>query len=200
MKYRVRLTPRHPSPREIDVVDNDEERADHIPTFEGHDLIAYRQRVESLLKKHFENDPILKRIRAGLAVSEADLETLAGMVIHIDPQIDLKHLPVHIGVKGDLHRALRSIIGLDVEAVDAAFNGFHRKHLELTAQQVRFIRMLKNHICINGGLEIDRLYEAPFTALSADGIDGVFGEAMIDELLGLIGQFEMPDARKTANP
>ena len=198
MKYRVRLTPLRSSVRIIDVIDQEEERADHVPTFDGHDLIAYRQRVESVLKKHFENDPVLQRIRAGHAVSETDLEKLAGMVIHIDPQIDLKHLPVHIGVKGDLHRALRSIIGLDVEAVDAAFNGFHRKHLELTAQQVRFIRMLKNHICINGGLEIDRLYEAPFTTLSADGIDGVFGEAMIDELLGLVGQFEMSDVRSAS--
>jgi len=44
-----------------------------------------------------------------------------------------------------------------------------------------------------GGLDIDRLYEAPFTTISANGIDGVFSDELIDELLDLIARFNLPE-------
>ena len=164
-------------------------------TYEGQELIAYRHRVEGVLKAHFRDNPILARIRAGEAVTEADLDELGRLVLLVDPQINLKHLPVQIHTRGDLHRALRSIVGLDAAAVDRAFTGFTHRHLELTAQQLRFLGMLKAHICANGGLEIDRLYEPPFTSLDPNGIDGVFedNEEVITELLDIVSRFHLPD-------
>ncbi len=195
MKHKDRARTLAYQPTFLDVRDGSEIRERHIPTLEGHELIAYRQRVQGLLDQHFASDPVLARIRAGHAVTEEELERLAKAVLRVDPQINLKHLPVHIDVAGDLHRALRGIVGLDAEAVDAAFTSFSHKHLELSAQQLRFLAMLKTHICNNGGLEIDRLYEAPFTDLAADGIDGLFGEPLIDELLELIARFDLPEIR-----
>lgn len=195
MKHKVRVRPPGLEPRTIDVKDGDEARYTHVPTYEGQELIAYRHRVEGVLNEHFQDNPILARIRAGEAVSEADLEDLARMVLHIDPLIDLKHLPVHINTKGDLHRALRSIVGLDGAAVDRAFTAFTHKHPELTPTQRRFLAMLQAHICANGGLEIDRLYERPFTTLDPNGIDGIFedDEAVITELLDIVIRFNLPD-------
>jgi type I restriction enzyme R subunit len=193
MKHKLRIRPPKFEPRFIDVQDTDEIRERHTPTFDGHELIAYRHRVEGVLKQHFERDPILTRIRAGHAVTDNELDRLARAVLRIDPQIDLKHLPTHINLAGDLHRALRSIVGLDAEAVNDAFIDFSHNHLELSAQQLRFLSMLKAHICANGGLEVDRLYEAPFTTISSDGIDGVFEDALIDELLDLITRFNLPE-------
>ena len=195
IKHKDHARTRAYQPIFLDVKDGSEIRERHIPTFEGHELIAYRQRVQGVLDQHFASDPVLARIRAGHAVTEEQLDQLAKAVLRVDPQIDLKHLPVHIDVAGDLHRALRSIVGLDAEAVHAAFTDFSHKHLELSAQQLRFLDMLETHIRNNGGLEIDRLYEAPFTDLAADGIDGLFGEAQIDELLELIARFELPEIR-----
>ena len=195
MKHKLSVAPPRFEPAFIDVKDSEEVRTDHVPTFEGHELIAYRNRVEGVLKQHFEGDPILARIHAGHAVTEEELDQLALAVLHVDPQIDLKHLPIHINVAGDLHRALRSIVGLDASAVSTAFTAFTHKHLELTAQQFRFLEMLKAHICANGGLEIDRLYEAPFTAISASGIEGVFDDALINELLELIAGFNLPEVQ-----
>jgi len=193
MKHKARVRPPQLEPRIIDVTDGEEKREQHIPTFEGHELIAYRHRVEGVLKEKFRTHPVLTKIRAGHAVTDEELDELARQVLKVDPQIDLKHLPIHINIKGDLHRALRSIIGLDAEAVDAAFTGFMHKHPELTSGQLRFLSMLKAHICANGGLDIDRLYEAPFTTISADGIDGVFSDELIDELLDLIAKFNLPE-------
>jgi len=33
----------------------------------------------------------------------------------------------------------------------------------------------------------------PFTTISADGIDGVFSDELIDELLDLIAKFNLPE-------
>jgi type I restriction enzyme R subunit len=195
MKFKVRTTAPSLDPQEIDVDDGDVEREAHIPTFEGQELIAYRHRVENVLKEHFAAHPVLSKIREGYAVSEGDLDTLAGEIITIDPQVDIRHLPIHINIKGDLHRALRSIVGLDAQAVDAAFTDFTHKHMELTSQQLRFLAMLKSHICANGGLEIDRLYEAPFTTINAEGIDGVFDDNLINELLDIIARFNLPEIK-----
>jgi type I restriction enzyme R subunit len=193
MKHKVIVRPPRLDPRMIDVKDREIETEDHVPTFDGHELIAYRHRVQSILEEHFNSHPTLALIRSGKAVSEKDLEALAHQVLKIDPQIDLKHLPIQINIKGDLHKALRSIVGLDAEAVASAFTEFTHKHMELTSQQLRFLSMLQAHICANGGLEIDRLYEAPFTNVSAEGIDGVFNDTLTNELLELIARFNLPE-------
>ena len=43
---------------------------------------------------------------------------------------------------------------------------------DLNSQQIRFLDLLQNHIAQYGGIEVDRLYEPPFTSLHTDGIDG----------------------------
>ena len=42
-------------------------------------------------------------------------------------------------------------------------------------------------------IEIERLYEPPFTTFNAEGIDGVFDEALATELLDFISTFDPLD-------
>jgi type I restriction enzyme R subunit len=56
--------------------------------------------------------------------------------------------------------------------------------------QLRFLQLLQNHIAKYGSIEIERLYEAPFTTLSADGVDGIFAEDQINDLIAIIGEFQ----------
>ena len=194
MKHKLRSTSPAFEPTFVDVSDSQVRREEHVPTFEGHELLAYRQRVEGVLSHHFAEHPAVLKIQRGQAVTSEELDDLARRIIGVDPQIDLKHLPIHINVQGDLRRALRSIIGLDVEAVDGVFTSFIHKHPELTAQQLRFIAMLKARVCANGGIQVAELYEAPFTALDAGGLDGVFGaqQPLIDDLLALVARLNQP--------
>ena len=199
MKHKQKMTVVSQDPHTIDLTDGDERREEIVPRLDGQELIAYQHRVKAVLAAHFAENPILRKIRAGHAVSAEELDNLAKQILSIDPQVDIKKLPVHINIKGDLHRALRSIIGLDAEAVDRAFTNFAHTH-NLTAKQQQFIRMLQNLIQANGGLEIDRLWEDPFTTLSADGIDGVFADdAAINELLEIIARFNLPEITTGAN-
>jgi type I restriction enzyme R subunit len=73
-------------------------------------------------------------------------------------------------------------------------------HPHLSAQQLRFLQLLKNHIAQNGGIDLERLYEPPFTTLHASGIDGVFTEkGQIDELLLILEAFQ-PKRAAPSNP
>ena len=91
--------------------------------------------------------------------------------------------------------AIRSIVGLDPEAVAARFADFARRHPSLTAKQTRFLGLLQNHIARFGSVTLDRLYEQPFTVVDADGLDGVFEKPeQIDDLLDILSVFAPPPA------
>jgi len=99
---------------------------------------------------------------------------------------------------GNLAVAIRGIIGLDAEAVTERFTTFAHAH-RLTSNQLRFLDLLKNHIRDYGPIEVDQLYELPFTAIDKDGFDGVFPDEQIaDELVTLIESFSMPTTEDTA--
>jgi type I restriction enzyme R subunit len=68
----------------------------------------------------------------------------------------------------------RGLVGLDDDAVDRAFTAFVHRHPRLSAQQLRFLQLLKNHLSQHGGIELERLYEPPFTTVHAESVDGVF--------------------------
>jgi type I restriction enzyme, R subunit len=71
------------------------------------------------------------------------------------------------------------------------FSEFVHKHPRLSAQQLRFLQMLQNYIVQNGGIEIERLYEPPFTSLHTESMDGLFQDpGHVDELLAILSIFE----------
>lgn len=205
MKYQQRPTKAHVAPRVFDVKDADFSAKSYVPKLEGLDLVEYRRRVESVLRDHFEGNETLHRIRHGEAVQDSELETLAKLVLEVDDKANVTHL---VGQDPPTRRSLltvfRSLVGLDPAAVDEAFTSFVHKHPSLSAQQLRFLQLLKNHIAQNGGIEIDRLYEPPFTTLHAESLDGVFPDsAAVDDLVAILEAFgtsaEAPADQTAAN-
>ncbi len=131
---------------------------------------------------------------------EEELEALTSLVLRVDDKANLKHL-VQPELKQSLLDVLRGLVGLDPAAVDEAFTSFVHKHPRLSAQQLRFMQVLKNHIAQNGGIELERLYEAPFTTIHAEGIDGVFTEAgQVDEILAILETFQPRKASPSTPP
>jgi len=85
--------------------------------------------------------------------------------------------------------------------VEETFTSFVQKHPRLSSQQLRFLQLLQNHIAQNGGIEIERLYEPPFTTLHAESVDGIFSEAgTVDELLAILSAFEPKRATPSERP
>jgi type I restriction enzyme R subunit len=163
------------------------------------DMKAYRQIIEAELRKHFETDPTLRKIRAGEPVSENDLEKLVSLVLTQSPNASREVLEEFFSATAEpLQRAIRAIIGMDPKAVEERFSAFARKHPQLTAKQTRFLALLQNHIARYGSITVDRLYEAPFTVVDADGLEGVFErEDEVSDLLQVIRAFGPPDGDRT---
>ena len=75
--------------------------------------------------------------------------------------------------------------------VDAFFVQFTQAHPRLSPTQIRFLDLLKNHIARYGLIEVEKLWEIPFTTLNSDGLSGIFPEPEQDEILHIIKQINL---------
>ncbi|UQD98225.1 DEAD/DEAH box helicase family protein [Bradyrhizobium japonicum] len=162
------------------------------------DMKAYHQIVEAELKRHFDTNPTLQKIRAGEAVSEADIRALVSLVLIQSSNASRDVLEEFFSETAvPLDFAIRSIVGLDPKSVAERFAEFARRHPKLSAKQTRFLGLLQNHIARFGSVTLDRLYEQPFTVVDADGLDGVFEKPEeIDDLLDILSTYEPPMGAK----
>jgi len=191
MKYMAIAVYEPPQPKFIDLHDG-QERYQRLPTqLKFADMPGYRKQVQAALLRVFDQNPTLQKIKAGEPVSAADLKVLTSLVLTQNPDVDQEILQEFFEETAEpLDYAIRSIIGMDADAVNVRFADFIFYHPGWTANQMSFLNLLKNHISRYGAIEIDDLYEPPFTNLHSDGLDGVFmDEEMIDELIGIIASF-----------
>jgi type I restriction enzyme R subunit len=202
MKYQQLPTTTRVAPQVFDVTDDGHIAEAYIPRLEGLDLVEYRSRVERVLKEHFANNVLLQRVREGKAVQEHELEELATLVLQVDDRANVKYLAGHDPeTRRSLLTVFRGLVGLTVAAVEQAFTGFVHNHPRLTSQQLRFLQVLQNYIAQNGGIEIDRLYDPPFTTIHAESVDGIFTNSSdIDELLAILSTFEPKAATPSDRP
>jgi type I restriction enzyme R subunit len=202
MKYQQLPPTTRIAPEIFDVTDADFTATTYIPRLEGLDLVEYKRRVESVLRDHFSENPVLQRVRAGKAVRDDELEELARLVLQVDDKANVKHLAGHDReTRRSLLTVFRSLVGLDAAAVEHAFTQFVHKHPRLSSQQLRFLQVLQNYIAQNGGVEIDRLYEPPFTTIHAESVDGIFPLAGdVDDLLAIVSIFEPKRAFTSEGP
>ena len=192
MQYRLASALKMP-PRVLDVKEDGAliERKRYVPKLDGLELVAYRNRVLKVLNDIFEQNDTLKKIKAGQPVSEADLQALVSLVLTQDPSLDLTDLlEYYPETAGHLDLAIRAIIGLDSGTVRARFTDFVAHHAELNSHQVKFLDLLQNHLARFGSIEVGDLYEAPFTMLHSDGLDGLFpDESQATAILEIIASF-----------
>jgi type I restriction enzyme R subunit len=193
MKYVARAPYEPPQPKFIDLHDGQEEFK-RLPTkLRFADMPGYRKQVQAALVKVFDQNPTLQKIKAGEPVNEANLKALTSLVLTQNPDVDQDVLREFFEDAAEpLDYTIRGIIGMDADAVNKRFADFIFSHPGLTANQVSFLNLLKNHISRYGAIEIEDLYEPPFTTLHTDGLDGVFtDEMMVDELIAVIETFKV---------
>jgi type I restriction enzyme R subunit len=202
MKYQQLPASVRVAPQVFDVTDADFAAETYIPRLEGLDLVEYKRRVETVLREHFAENATLQRIRAGKSVQDAELEELAKLVLAVDDKANVKFLAGHDpDTRRSLLAVFRGLVGLDAGAVEAAFAAFVHKHPRLSSQQLRFLQVLQNYIAQNGGIEIERLYEPPFTTIHVESVDGVFEAAdQVEELLAVLATFAPRRHRPTDPP
>lgn len=56
----------------------------------------------------------------------------------------------------------------------------------LTANQIEFVKTVIENLTKAGVMDPSRVYKAPFTRLSARGVEGVFQEAEVVQLISVL--------------
>ena len=153
----------------------------------ANEAMLYRRKLKDILEQMIKANPTLQKIRKGDIIAEFELKSLTSTILTSHPGVSLDVLNDFYGRTADqLHLTLREIIGLDPQAIEEHFKNFLHSHPTLTAQQVRFMNLLKKYISEHGSIVVDKLYEPPFDSISHEGIDGVFTPEDVSELVTLI--------------
>ncbi|WP_158826565.1 type I restriction endonuclease subunit R [Mucilaginibacter lacusdianchii] len=161
------------------------------PQHESVSISRYKELVEEKITELTETSPLLKKIKAGEAISDEEAQQLAEELYEEHPNITIDLLRrVYNHRKAQLVHFIKHILGIEVldsfpETVFEAFNNFIVAHSYLSSRQLQFLDLLKSYIIERGDLEKRNLIESPFTMLHPEGIRGVFNPNEIDEILSL---------------
>lgn len=177
-----------PTTKTGDTVVRDEERKVKIAG--ANEAMIYRRRLKEILDRMVADNPTLQKIHRGESVAEAELKSLTSTILTSHPGVSLEVLNEFYGRTADqLDLTMREIIGLDPNAIEEHFKRFLHAHPDLSHQQVRFMNLLKNYIAQHGSIAVEKLYDAPFTSVSYEGIDGVFTPNDVGELIAVLKPF-----------
>jgi type I restriction enzyme R subunit len=153
----------------------------------GVNITQYRKRVESFIKAN-ENHITIAKLKRGLTLTPTDLNELERFVFEAQEVESKEKFEQCFGTDQPLPLFIRSLVGLDRQAVQQAFS----KYLQGTTyneKQIRFVEMMIEHLTIRGTLEASQLYEPPFNQIHFEGIDGVFGDKDADNIFEVVEAF-----------
>ncbi|MEU0050745.1 DEAD/DEAH box helicase family protein [Streptomyces sp. NPDC006309] len=131
----------------------------------------FRQKAQAYLAGNL-NHVTLQKLRRNRTLTQQDLDELGRMLVD-----------ARIGTEDDVHAAaerahglgrfIRSLVGLEREAVEEAFAAFLQDAGATRAQQ-DFVRLVIDHLTDNGALDPGLLWEDPFNRDDPSGVSGVF--------------------------
>jgi type I restriction enzyme R subunit len=171
--------------KQANVITTFEDNLDH-EGIKSHDLIpsysnlqAYKDRVESYVRNH-KDHLVIHKLKTNKPITETELAALENILFD-NETIGTKQ--DYIKSYGDkpLGEFIRSIVGLDATAVQAAFAEFIQTG-HLRADQMTFISYLTQ----NGTIDKKMLFESPFTHIHDQGLFGVFDDAGAVKVIQLI--------------
>lgn len=153
---------------------------------------AARDRLEGRLRRFLrghEDLPAVRKLRSAVQVDAADLAALEGALLEaqVCTAEELREAEQEHG--GGLGRLVRLQLGLDRDAVEAAFSAF-RHGRSLSAAQTRFVVRMVDYLERNGVLEVGALYESPFAELAPNGPEDLFDEDGMEALVEVLGRIE----------
>jgi type I restriction enzyme R subunit len=131
--------------------------------YHTNDLKNYKKKVEFYLKEHQENIAIYK-IRNNKKLTEGDLRELENILWQ-----ELGTKTDYVNEYGDtpIGKLVRKIVGVDREAVNAAFSEFLSEE-KLNSNQIKFVRLIIDYIVTNGNIEDKTLFmQEPFKSIGS---------------------------------
>jgi len=147
-------------------------------------LDDYKEKLKAVLLDQGSNTTLYK-IRHGRPVTQFDISELERILFadNLDSKDQFKKL---YGENQPLTVFARQVVGLDRSAVMAEFSEVLGK-VGLSKSQTDFLQQIIEHLTQNGIMEVEALYEAPFTDYHSSSIDGLFPNDA-DNIISIIGR------------
>ncbi|TWT71651.1 DEAD/DEAH box helicase family protein [Crateriforma conspicua] len=137
-------------------------------------LANYRLRVERFIREH-ETHPTIARIKNNLPLHAGDIDSLEAILFADDGPGTRDEFIETYGSDEPLGVLVRRIVGLDRTAAKSALADFLAEG-QYTADQIRFVDLVIDHLVDNGLIDLAQLFEPPFTDIHAEGVAGVMGK------------------------
>jgi type I restriction enzyme, R subunit len=149
----------------------------------GTDVERYTAKVRDYLRRQPDN-LALQKLRSGKSLTPADLESLEELLARsgAGEQEDMERA---VANAHGLGRFIRSLVGLDQSAVQAAFAEFLGERTA-TSSQIDFVKLVIGHLTRHGEMDPKLLFEAPFTDAAPQGPTQLFAPDQTKRLLGVI--------------
>lgn len=149
----------------------------------GTDYERFRAKARAFLREH-EDHLAVQKLRTNRQLTASDLAELERMLVENGvgraEELDRAKAESH-----GLGLFVRSLVGLDREAAKAALSSFQSGRT-FSASQLEFVNLIVDHLTEHGTMEAARLYESPFSDITAQGPESLFDEPELDQLLSIL--------------
>lgn len=156
---------------------------DVVPQYER--LESYKERVEKYVREH-KDHLVIHKITHNIPITTNELDQLEAILFSSDAADTKEAFREYYGEQ-PLGTFIRSILGLDIEAANAAFADFINRP-NLRADQMTFIKTIINFFTKNGRIEPNMLFEPPFTDQNDQGIYGMFDDGDAHTIVRIINE------------
>lgn len=146
----------------------------------GLNMAKFKEKADISLKEH-ESHLGLQRLRQNQSLTPTDLDELERMLMQAG---GTQPLMAEVKSQG-LGLFVRSLVGLDREAAMQAFSELLQGST-LTPDQIEFIELVIQELNQNGIVPPERLFEPPFTGISARGSTAVFPAAQVTRIVEVL--------------
>lgn len=160
-----------------------EDPGDPKPVINSTNLEAYKKRVTEYIQKN-SNHITIHKLKSNQPITAPELKQLEKMLFE---QGDLGTHEQFVKAYGDqpLGTFIRSIVGMELSAANAAFSSFINNP-SMNASQIRFVNLIIQYLSTNGVITADKLFEPPFTEINDNGLLGVFNKVDADNIVKTI--------------
>ncbi len=143
----------------------------------------YKKQVERYIREH-KNHIVISKLNTNQPITKDEIAELQRILFDGG---DRGTYQKYQEVYGDqpLGKFIRSIVGLDISAAQRAFAAFIQSG-NLSADQMKFIDNIIQHLNRNGTIDKSLLFEPPFTDTNDQGLLGVFEDQEAVKIISLL--------------
>ncbi len=158
--------------------------ADVPYTTTGVNVAQYKKKVEQFIRDH-EDYVAIQKIRWAIPLNTEDLTALESFFYEAETVGGQAQFVQAFGPQQNLPTFIRSLVGLDRGKAKERFAQFLDGQ-SYTADQIRFVNHIINHLTANGTIAPDLLFAQPYTDIHHEGLTGLFSDTQAKELITVV--------------